>query len=67
MLKTAITKTSIDKIIIDFNAYKQTIDCHGAILLDEKLEYVLVIKAFRSDRFGFPKGKMKIKEEKNTK
>ena len=65
-IKTTIDKSSIDKIMSEFQSYKQKIDCSGAILLDKKLEYILLIKPFRTEKYGFPKGKMKYKEELKT-
>ncbi|GAU92751.1 hypothetical protein RvY_04794 [Ramazzottius varieornatus] len=37
--------------------YKASIPTAGAILLDETLEYVLVLESFPGRRWGFPKGK----------
>lgn len=57
------TSLSLDHILNDFNLYKAKIPCYGAIIMDEKLEYVLLVRGFRTNRWGLPKGKMKLQEE----
>ncbi|EKE37690.1 hypothetical protein ENUP19_0265G0049 [Entamoeba nuttalli] len=63
LLQNELNTTSPDILLSDFNNFKSTIPCYGAILMDEDLQHVLAVQAFRTTRWGFPKGKMKIKED----
>ncbi|KAL7715177.1 hypothetical protein QTN25_007393 [Entamoeba marina] len=59
MLKT----TNIEQAVNDFKIFKTNIPCYGAIILDTKLEYILLVKGFRTNKWGLPKGKMKVEED----
>ncbi|OWA50660.1 m7GpppN-mRNA hydrolase [Hypsibius exemplaris] len=47
----------LDEYWKTWKQYKASIPTAGAILLDESLEYVLVLESFPGRRWGFPKGK----------
>ncbi|ELP90585.1 hypothetical protein EIN_020540 [Entamoeba invadens IP1] len=61
-MKPALGPNTLERTLSEFNAYKSNIPCYGAILLDETLEYILLVQGFGTNKWGLPKGKMKIKE-----
>ena len=53
----------LDKIYVNFNKYKQTVPTMGAILLNHTMDKVLLVRGFHSSHgWGFPKGKVAMKE-----
>ena len=53
----------LDKIYTNFNKYKQTVPTMGAILLNNAMDKVLLVRGFHSSHgWGFPKGKVAMKE-----
>lgn len=49
----------IDSILEKWRDYKGVIPTHGAILLDESLDYVLLVQGYHAKAsWGFPKGKV---------
>lgn len=56
---------SVDQVIDEWRWYKSTVPTYGAILLDESLNYVLLVQGFYASKnsWGFPKGKVNEGEE----
>lgn len=55
---------NLDAIIESWKEYKMAVPTYGAILLDETLEYVLLVQSFwAKSTWGFPKGKVNEREE----
>ena len=53
----------LDSIYTSFNKFKQTVPTMGAILLNQNLDKVLLVRGFHSSHgWGFPKGKVAMKE-----
>ncbi|EDV26991.1 uncharacterized protein TRIADDRAFT_22739, partial [Trichoplax adhaerens] len=52
----------VDDIIRDWKQYKSNIPVYGAILLDESVEYCLLVQGF-SRSWSFPKGKINYEED----
>ncbi|KJH52210.1 Dcp2, box A domain protein [Dictyocaulus viviparus] len=55
----------VDQVIDEWRWYKSTVPTYGAILLDESLNYVLLVQGFYASKnsWGFPKGKVNEGEE----
>lgn len=52
-------KSAIDELTSQFYDYKGSVPSYGAIILNESLDKVLLIRAYRSkNTWGFPKGKI---------
>jgi mRNA-decapping enzyme subunit 2 len=52
-------KDSVDMIIDEWRAYKGRVPTYGAVLLDESLQYVLLVQGYYAkSSWGFPKGKV---------
>ncbi|KAE9419940.1 hypothetical protein Angca_002377, partial [Angiostrongylus cantonensis] len=51
---------TVDQVIDEWRWYKSTVPTYGAILLDESLNYVLLVQGFYASKnsWGFPKGKV---------
>lgn len=55
---------NLDAIIESWKEYKMAVPTYGAILLDETLDYVLLVQSFwAKSTWGFPKGKVNEREE----
>ncbi|KAJ1357146.1 hypothetical protein KIN20_015211 [Parelaphostrongylus tenuis] len=56
---------SVDQVIDEWRWYKSTVPTYGAILLDNSLNYVLLVQGFYASKnsWGFPKGKVNEGEE----
>lgn len=53
----------LDSIYTSFNKFKQTVPTMGAILLNQTMDKVLLVRGFHSSHgWGFPKGKVAMKE-----
>ncbi|KAF3930751.1 hypothetical protein ABW19_dt0210532 [Dactylella cylindrospora] len=42
----------------EFNAYKQSVPVRGGILLNEKMDKVILVKGFKTATWAFPRGKI---------
>ncbi|CAI2351412.1 unnamed protein product [Caenorhabditis sp. 36 PRJEB53466] len=53
-----------DEFIAQFRDYKSTVPTYGAILMDESLDYVLLVQSYfaKGNSWGFPKGKINQNE-----
>mmetsp|Transcript_25751 Transcript_25751/g.48836 ORF Transcript_25751/g.48836 Transcript_25751/m.48836 type:complete len:321 (-) Transcript_25751:120-1082(-) len=57
----------VDDIYKNFNAYKQAVPTHGAIILNPKMDKVLLVQGYsKNASWGFPKGKVNKDEEPST-
>ena len=53
----------LDSIHTNFNKFKQTVPTMGAILLNQAMDKVLLVRGFHSSHgWGFPKGKVAMSE-----
>lgn len=56
--------TEVDEIHAKWKEYKKNVPTYGAILLDDQMQYILMVQSFLSrTSWGFPKGKVN-KDEK---
>ncbi|CAB3406667.1 unnamed protein product [Caenorhabditis bovis] len=55
---------NVDSVISQWREYKSTVPTYGAILLDETLQKVLLVKSYfaKGNSWGFPKGKVNQNE-----
>ncbi|RWS22036.1 m7GpppN-mRNA hydrolase-like protein [Leptotrombidium deliense] len=54
----------LDKVMDKWKSYKLNVPTYGAIILDESLEYVLMVQGFwAKSSWGFPKGKVNKEED----
>ncbi|KAL3981537.1 Dcp2 box A domain family protein [Acanthocheilonema viteae] len=55
---------SVDKVMEEWRIYKSGVPTYGAVLLDNSLNYVLLVQGyFAKNSWGFPKGKVNEEEE----
>uniref|UniRef100_A0A0R3S4C6 mRNA-decapping enzyme 2 n=1 Tax=Elaeophora elaphi TaxID=1147741 RepID=A0A0R3S4C6_9BILA len=55
---------NVDKVMEEWRIYKSGVPTYGAALLDNSLNYVLLVQGyFAKSSWGFPKGKINEKEE----
>ncbi|CAG9539833.1 unnamed protein product [Cercopithifilaria johnstoni] len=55
---------SVDKVMEEWRIYKSGVPTYGAALLDNSLNYVLLVQGyFAKNSWGFPKGKVNEEEE----
>ncbi|EJD74183.1 mRNA-decapping enzyme 2 [Loa loa] len=55
---------SVDKVMAEWRIYKSGVPTYGAALLDNSLNYVLLVQGyFAKNSWGFPKGKVNEDEE----
>ncbi|KAH9517248.1 mRNA-decapping enzyme subunit 2 [Dermatophagoides farinae] len=47
-----------DDVVNQWIQYKFSIPCSGAIMLDETMDYILLVQGYGSRTWGFPKGKV---------
>ncbi|OTF76735.1 mRNA-decapping enzyme-like protein, partial [Euroglyphus maynei] len=47
-----------DDVVNKWIQYKFSIPCSGAIMLDETMDYILLVQGYGSRTWGFPKGKV---------
>ena len=52
----------VEDVLADFMAYKRCVPTYGVILLNTTLDKVLLVRSYRRNRWGFPKGKVNENE-----
>lgn len=63
-LKSHSNEAQVSKVLSEFREYKMAVPTYGAIILDESLEFVLLVQGYYAkSSWGFPKGKVNKEEE----